>query len=46
MIYYELFKVIIDGPSLVEVILDVVVRYHGLSNSIVSDWGLVFISKF
>ena len=27
-------------------ILNVVVWHHGLYNSIVSDWGLVFTSKF
>ena len=29
-----------------EVILDVVVRYYGLPDSIISDGGSVFISKF
>ncbi len=46
MIHYELIKVTIDTPGLVEVILDVVVWHHGLSDSIVSNRGSVFISKF
>ncbi len=46
MVHYESVKVTIDTSGLAEVILDMVVRYHGLPNSIMSDWGLVFISKF
>ncbi len=38
--------VTIDTPGLAEVILDMIVRYHGLLNSIVSNRGLVFTSKF
>ena len=36
----------IDAPALVEGIIKVVMRYHGLLDSIVSDQGSVFISKF
>ena len=46
MVYYKPVKITIDAPGLVEVILDVVVQHHGLANSIVSDKGLLFISKF
>ncbi len=46
MVYYELVKVIIDDLGLAEVILDVVVRHHDLPDSIVSDRGSVFTSKF
>ena len=46
MVNYESVKVTIDAPGLAEVIIDVVVRYHGLSDSIVSDRGSVFTSKF
>ena len=46
MVYYELVKVIINAPGLAEVIIDVVVRHHGLPDSIVSDRGSVFTSKF
>ena len=46
MMYYEPVKVIIDAPGLAKVILVVVVQHHGLPNSIVSDRGLFFTSKF
>ena len=46
MVYYEPVKVIIDAPGLAEVILDVVVRHHGLPDSIVTDRGSLFTSKF
>ncbi len=46
MVHYEPVKVTIDAPGLAEVILDVVVRHHGLPDSIVSDRGSVFTLKF
>ncbi len=46
MVYYEPVKVIIDTPGLAEVILDIVIRHHGLPDSGVSDRGSVFTSKF
>ncbi len=46
MVHYEPVKVTIDVPSLAEFIIDVVVRPHGLPNSIVSDRGSIFTSKF
>ncbi len=46
MIHYEAVKVTINAPALVEVIIKAVVRQHGLPDSIVSDRGLVFTSKF
>ena len=46
MVHYEPVKVTIDAPGLVEVILDVVVRHHGLPDSIVTDRGSLFTSKF
>ncbi len=36
----------IDAPGLVEVIINVVMRHHGIPESIVTDWGLLFISQF
>lgn len=33
-------------PDLAEVIIDVVVFYHGVLESIVTDQGLLFTSKF
>lgn len=46
IVHYEPVKVIINVFALTKVIIDTVVRYHDLSDSIVSDWGSVFISKF
>ena len=46
MVHYELVKVTIDAPGLAKVILDVVVCHHGLSDSIVTNRGLLFNSKF
>ena len=46
MVYYKPVKVTINAPGLAEVIIDAVVRYHGLPESIVTDRGLLFTSKF
>ncbi len=46
MVHYEPVKVTIDAPSLAEVIIDVVVRHHRVPESIVTDRGLLFTSKF
>ena len=46
MVHYKPVKVTIDAPGLAEVIIDIVVRHHGLPNSIIIDRGLLFISKF
>ena len=46
MVHYEPVKVTINAPGLAEVILDVVVRHHGLLDSIVIDRGSLFTSKF
>ena len=46
MVYYEPVKVTIDALGFVEVIINIVVRHHDLPNSIVTNQGLLFISKF
>ena len=46
MVHYKLIKVTIDAPGLAEVIIDVIVKHHGLPNSIVTDQALLFTSKF
>ena len=46
MVHYEPVKITIDAPGLAEVIIDVVVRHHGLLDSIITDWGSLFTSKF
>ena len=35
-----------NAPGLVKVIIDVVVQYHGLPESIINDQGAIFTSKF
>ena len=46
MVHYELAKITINTPTLAKGIIDVVVRHHSLPNSIVTDKGSFFISKF
>ena len=46
MVHYKSVKVTIDASRLAKVMLDVVVWYHGLSDSIVTDRGSFFIAKF
>ncbi len=46
MVYYKLVKITINALGLADVILDMVIQYHSLPDSIVNDQGLVFNSKF
>ena len=46
IVYYILVKVTIDTPGLTEVIINVTVCYYRIPESIVTDQGLLFISKF
>ncbi len=46
MIHYEPVKIMIDAPGLAEVIINMVVRHHGVPELIVTDQGLLFTSKF
>ena len=46
MVYYKPIKVTINTPGLAKIIINVVVRHHGLPDSIVTDWGSLFTSKF
>ena len=46
MVYYEPVKITIDALGLAEVIIDVVVCHHGFLDSIVTDRGPLFTSKF
>ena len=46
MVYYKPVKVIIDTLKLAKIIIDVVVQYHNLPDSIISDQGVIFTSKF
>ena len=44
--YYKLVKVTINTPSLVKLIINIMMRYHGLLNSIITNWRLLFTLKF
>ena len=46
MIYYKPVKITLDVSGLAEVIIDVIVRHHRLLDSIVTNWGSLFTSKF
>ena len=46
MVHYEPVKVTIDALGLAEIILDMVIRHHGLPDSIVSDKDSFFALKF
>ena len=46
MVHYEPVKITIDAPRLTKVIINVVVWYHGLFNSIINDRGAIFTTKF
>ena len=46
MVYYELVKITINNLGLAEVIINVVVQHDGLSNSIITNQGSLFTSKF
>ena len=46
IVYYKPVKIIFNTPDLAEVIINIVVRYHSLPNSIVTDKDFLFILKF
>ena len=46
MVHYKPVKVNINAPGLAEVIIDVVIWHYGLLDSIISDWGAIFMFKF
>ena len=46
MVHYKPVKVTINAPGLAEVIINMVVRHHGLPDSIITDRRSLFTSKF
>ena len=46
IVYYELIKAMIDKPDLAKMIINMVIYYHGVCESILMDQGLLFTSKF
>ena len=46
MVHYKPVKITINAAGLIEVIIKIVIHHHGLPNSIVTDKGSLFTSKF
>lgn len=46
IVYYKPVKTMINIVGLIEIIINVIIRHHYLAKSIISDPGLLFISKF
>ncbi len=46
MVHYVPIKVTINVPGLAKVIIDIVVHHHGVPESIITDQGSLFTSKF
>ena len=46
MVHYKPVKITIDAPGRAEIIVDIVVRHHGLPDLIVTDRGSLFTLKF
>lgn len=46
MINYKPIKITIDALGFTKIIINVIIRHHCLPNSLVSNCGTVFISKF
>ncbi len=43
---YKLVKIIFNAFSLLKIILNMVIQYHDLLNSIISNQGSIFTMKF
>ena len=46
IIHYKSVKVTINASGFVKVIINIVIRHHGLPDSIITDQGSLFTSKF
>ena len=46
MVHYKLVKVSMNALRLAEVIMDTVMQQYGFPDSIISDCGAIFMSKF
>ena len=46
IVYYKPVKITFDAPGLAKVIINVVIRPHGLPDSIVTNQGSLFTLKF
>ena len=46
MVYYEPVFTILDTEQLANILIEALIKYHSLPDSIVTDWGWLFSSKF
>ncbi len=46
IVYYKLIQITIDIPGLAEVIINVIICHHQVSESIITDCSSLFILKF
>ncbi len=46
MVYYEPVLTTLDAEQLAKVLVEAVIKYHGLPDSIVTNRGSLFTSKF
>ena len=46
MVHYKLVKITINALSFAKVIINIVIHHYSVPNLIISDRGLIFISKF
>lgn len=46
MVYYNFVKAIIHASSLTKLIINIVLRYHSLRNSIITNRELIFTFEF
>ena len=46
MVHYKLVKITLDAPGLATVIIDVIIRHHGVLDFIINNRSFFFTSKF
>ncbi len=46
IVYYELVLTIFIDKQLVKILIEAIIKYHGLPDCIITDWGSLFTSKF
>lgn len=46
MVYFKSILTILDIKQLAKVLIEIVIKYHSLPNSIMTDQGSLFILKF
>ena len=46
MVYYKQVKFTINTPDLIKIIINIIIKYYGFLDLIVTNQGLLFTSKF